>query len=83
MVRPAACADALVIQSHASTAHAQELFLTHPGAAFCLCGIILASEKPVKGVLWSLGCCLLGTPVCCMWVISRLTRGRGSLRLID
>jgi len=51
------------------------------GAALCLCGVILSSEGPLKGVLWSLGCCLLGTPVCCMWVISRLLRGGGSLRI--
>jgi len=50
------------------------------GAAFCLCGIILASEPPVPGVLWVLACCLLGTPGCCGYVFSRLLR-HGTLRL--
>ena len=50
------------------------------GAAFCLCSVILSSEKRVAGILWSLGCCLLGTPVCCAWVVSKLVRG-GSLRI--
>ena len=50
------------------------------GAAFCLCGIILASEPPVPGVLWVFACCLLGTPGCCGYVFSRLFR-HGTLRL--
>ena len=50
------------------------------GAALCLCGVILANEPRVVGIAWSLGCCLLGTPVCCAWIVSRLLR-KGSLRL--
>ena len=52
------------------------------GAALCLVGIILASEKRRPGVLWSLGCLLLGTPFCCFYVCSRLLR-TGTLRLSD
>lgn len=51
------------------------------GAALCLCGVILSTERQkLQGILWSLGCCLLGTPVCCLWVVQRLLRG-GSLRI--
>ena len=52
------------------------------GAALALCGIILASEKRRVGILWSLGCLLLGTPFCCFYVTSRLLRN-GTLRLAD
>merc|ERR1711924_206317 len=50
------------------------------GAALALCGIILASEPRRKGILWSLGCLLLGTPFCCFYVVTRLLR-KGTLRL--
>ena len=51
------------------------------GAALCLCGIAIASERELAhGLLWSAGFCLLGTPVCCAWVVSRLVR-HGSLRM--
>ena len=50
------------------------------GAALCLSAVVLSSEKRVHGLLWSFGFCLLGTPVCCCWVISRLLR-TGSLRI--
>ena len=52
------------------------------GAALALCGIILASEKRRVGILWSLGCLLLGTPFCCFYDTSRLLRN-GTLRLAD
>ena len=52
------------------------------GAALALCGVILASEKRRAGILWSLGCLLLGTPFCCFYVTSRLLRS-GTLRLAD
>ena len=44
------------------------------GASLCLCGVIVASEKHWQAALWVSGCCLLGTPVCCAYVISRLLR---------
>jgi hypothetical protein len=50
------------------------------GAALSLCAVILSSENRVPGILWSLGCCLLGTPICCFWIISRILRN-GSLRI--
>ena len=49
------------------------------GAAFALCGIIICSEpKLIHGLLWSAGCCFLGTPFCCLYVAARVLR-RGSL----
>jgi len=43
------------------------------GACLCYCGIILGTEKHIMhGILWSLGCCLLGSPVCCLWILIRL-----------
>lgn len=50
------------------------------GAALCLSGVIIASERPFTAALWVAGCCLLGTPACCAWVIARLCR-HGTLRL--
>ena len=44
------------------------------GACVCLCGIILSSETPLCGVLWCTGCCLVGTPMCCAYLASRLLR---------
>jgi hypothetical protein len=52
------------------------------GAALCLCGIALSSEERVPGLLWSAGFCLLGTPVCAAYMITRLAT-RGSVRLAD
>lgn len=53
------------------------------GACFCLCGVILSTEENLLvGALWSLGCCLLGSPICCLWILVRLCRyGLGGLRL--
>ena len=50
------------------------------GACFCLCGVIACSEPPGQAACWSLGCCLLGAPVCCLYVSVRLCR-HGSLAL--
>ena len=34
------------------------------GACLCFCGVILGTEENwIKGILWVLGCCLLGSPV--------------------
>ena len=52
------------------------------GAALALCGVIVASESRRDGILWSLGCLLLGTPFCCFYVATRLLR-KGTLRLSD
>lgn len=51
------------------------------GSTLCLAGIVLASESSwLSGILWTAGFCLLGSPVCCVWVILRLAR-QGSLRI--
>mmetsp|Transcript_12992 Transcript_12992/g.28204 ORF Transcript_12992/g.28204 Transcript_12992/m.28204 type:complete len:144 (+) Transcript_12992:101-532(+) len=53
------------------------------GACLCLCGVILSTEEHwINGTLWSLGCCLLGSPICCLWMTLRLWKhGSGGLRL--
>lgn len=51
------------------------------GSTLCFAGIVLSSEETWRsGILWVLGFCLLGSPVCCLWVVIRLLR-TGSLRL--
>uniref|UniRef100_A0A7S1J163 Uncharacterized protein n=1 Tax=Eutreptiella gymnastica TaxID=73025 RepID=A0A7S1J163_9EUGL len=50
------------------------------GAALCLSGVILASERFPAGPIWVAGCLLLGSPVCCLWVLHRLHR-HGTLGL--
>mmetsp|Transcript_853 Transcript_853/g.1837 ORF Transcript_853/g.1837 Transcript_853/m.1837 type:complete len:154 (+) Transcript_853:100-561(+) len=43
------------------------------GACLCLCGVIVGTEEDwFRGALWSLGCCLLGSPICCLWIILRI-----------
>ena len=43
------------------------------GACLCYCGIILGTEKYIMhGIIWSCGCCLLGSPICCLWILIRL-----------
>ena len=40
------------------------------GACLCFCGIIFKSEDNwIYGSLWCLGCCLLGSPICCLWML--------------
>eukprot|EP00550_Attheya_septentrionalis_P002916 CAMPEP_0198301558 /NCGR_PEP_ID=MMETSP1449-20131203/52076_1 /TAXON_ID=420275 /ORGANISM="Attheya septentrionalis, Strain CCMP2084" /LENGTH=117 /DNA_ID=CAMNT_0044003669 /DNA_START=196 /DNA_END=549 /DNA_ORIENTATION=+ len=51
------------------------------GACLCFCGVVLSSEpKWHVGVAWTLGCCLLGSPICCIWVLWKLWNGN-TLRL--
>jgi len=50
------------------------------GAALCLCGVAISSEPSWQGWAWSAGFCALGTPVCTLYVASRLWRF-GSLQL--
>ena len=53
------------------------------GACLCFGGIVLSSEPSwARGLAWNTGFVLLGSPVCCIWVILRLKR-EGSLRLVD
>jgi|EP00908_Phaeocystis_cordata_P009211 hypothetical protein len=49
-------------------------------ACLCLCGVIACSEPRGQAVCWCLGCCVLGAPVCCLYVSARLCR-YGSLSL--
>lgn len=51
------------------------------GSTLCFAGVVISSEDTWRsGILWVLGFCLLGSPVCCLWVVIRLV-GTGSLRL--
>ena len=52
------------------------------GAALCLCGFIVATEPTGSAFAWSLGCLLLGSPVCCLYMLYRLHYQR-TLRLFD
>mmetsp|Transcript_6071 Transcript_6071/g.6970 ORF Transcript_6071/g.6970 Transcript_6071/m.6970 type:complete len:142 (-) Transcript_6071:105-530(-) len=52
------------------------------GACFCFCGIVLSTELTwVRGLAWVAGFCILGSPVCCLWMLLWLWRGGGSLCL--
>ena len=56
--------------------------LDYYGACLCFCGVVLASEDSwSRGLAWVAGFCLLGPPVCCVWILLWLWRGGGSLRL--
>jgi len=47
------------------------------GACLCLCGVILCTEQSWSaGVGWCVGCCLLGSPVCCIWVLWKVWQGK-------
>ena len=47
-------------------------FLDYYGVAMCLVVIALINEQLLYGILWSLGFCLLGSPVCCGYIIYRV-----------
>ena len=54
----------------------QWLYMTvvdYYGAAVCLVVIALLNEPILYGVLWGLGFCLLGSPICCSYMIYRVT----------
>jgi len=52
------------------------------GACLCFCGVVIGTEESVvKGVLWALSFCLLGSPVCCLWMVLHLWRCGGTLKL--
>ena len=51
------------------------------GACLCFCGVVFSSEPSrIVGAAWCAGFLLLGSPVCCVWVLLRL-RTVGNLRL--
>jgi cation transport ATPase len=53
------------------------------GACFCFGGVVLSSESSwMKGIAWNLGFALLGSPICCLWVILWIYNG-GTLQLLD
>ena len=43
--------------------------LDYYGAALALSGIALAEQGLKAGILWSVGFCLLGSPVCCAYML--------------
>ena len=52
------------------------------GACLCFSGVVIGTEESiVKGILWALSFCLLGSPVCCLWVVLHLWRCGGTLKL--
>ena len=44
------------------------------GAALVLSGIAILDEGPCEGLLWSLGFCILGSPVCCVYMVYRILK---------
>jgi cation transport ATPase len=53
------------------------------GVCFCFGGVVLSSESSwMKGIAWNLGFALLGSPICCLWVILWIHNG-GTLQLLD
>jgi hypothetical protein len=52
------------------------------GACLCFCGVVVGTEENLmKGLLWAISFCLLGSPVCCLWMVLHLWRCGGTLRL--
>jgi hypothetical protein len=47
--------------------------INYYGAAACLVTIALLNEPIIQGIFWSLGFCLLGSPVCCVYIVYRAT----------
>eukprot|EP01041_Mallomonas_annulata_P012418 gene12418-26120_t len=51
------------------------LFMTvldYYGAALSLAAVAIFSEPPIFAILWTLGFCLLGSPICCAYVVYRI-----------
>ena len=52
------------------------------GACLCFCGVVLGTEENIlKGLLWAISFCLLGSPVCCLWMVLHLWKCNGTLKL--
>ena len=45
--------------------------LDYYGAAFALSGIALTDHGLREGLAWSLGFCILGSPICCVYMMYR------------
>jgi len=55
--------------------------LEYHGAALVLGGIVLSSESSWwKGIAWNIGFNLVGSPICCLWIILWIYNG-GTLSL--
>ena len=51
--------------------------LDYYGACLPLCAVIFANETSHSAaILWSLACCLGGSPFCCLWVVLQLLSDR-------
>lgn len=65
-----------------SNAWLKATIVDYYGACLCFCGVVLSSEQSwLIGIAWVVGCCLLGSPVCCAWILCRLWRAGGTLRV--
>ena len=52
------------------------------GACLCFCGVVLGTEENIlKGLLWAISFCLLGSPVCCLWMVLHVWRCNGTFKL--
>jgi hypothetical protein len=52
------------------------------GSTLCLCGVILATTDTwMSGLAWAAGCCLLGSPLCCLWILYQVAWMNRSLAL--
>lgn len=54
------------------------------GSTLCLCGIIWATSTSwTSRLAWIVGCCLLGSPVCCAWILYQMLVKQRDLALAD
>ena len=54
------------------------------GSTLCLCGVIFATADSLWAAsIWIAGCCLLGSPVSCAWIIYQVWGQKRSLRLAN
>ena len=45
--------------------------LDYYGAALALSGVVFSERSFLEGLAWSLGFCVLGSPVCCAYMVYR------------
>ena len=51
-------------------------------AALCLCGVIVATDGRIYGILWTLAICVLGSPFACLWLAARVWTHKAGLTLL-
>ena len=51
-------------------------------AALCLCGVIVATDGRIYGLLWTLAICVLGSPFACLWLVRRVWTHKAGLTLL-